>query len=220
MQLDGLVHAVCTNWSLCRFNTCKGENWSFATKLRNGSRRWFFSRNHGSLRFVTVLWSKLNVIFTAINVTSTNIEPCLSFVSTSGKDIVHRILSAAGHPLEPFDTAIDELVRYVEATPREDLLRQARPARNERSCSTNTWRDVGQSILFCILTQNGSHWVQFPQLKSRKITVISFFDIVLDYFLMDSFHDLDVPPSAVQVIIINGMLNCSMYVFLFSSRKD
>ena len=37
------------------------------------------------------------------------------------------------------------------------------------------------------------------ELATRDVTYMNFYDIVLDFILLDAFDDLDNPPSAIQV---------------------
>ncbi|KAK2706823.1 mitoguardin-like isoform X1 [Artemia franciscana] len=45
------------------------------------------------------------------------------------------------------------------------------------------------------------------EFKTRGIVCVNFFDIVLDFVLLDSFEDLEAPPSAVLAIIKNRWLS-------------
>ncbi|XP_046908186.2 mitoguardin isoform X2 [Dermatophagoides farinae] len=47
------------------------------------------------------------------------------------------------------------------------------------------------------------------ELEPRKIAMVSFYDIVLDYMLLESFDDIENPPSAVKSIISNNWLSAS-----------
>lgn len=39
------------------------------------------------------------------------------------------------------------------------------------------------------------------ELKSRKIPILSFYDLVLDYIILDSFEDLENPPSSIISVV-------------------
>ncbi|KAI7698055.1 hypothetical protein SSS_10037 [Sarcoptes scabiei] len=47
------------------------------------------------------------------------------------------------------------------------------------------------------------------EMEPRKIAMFSFYDIVLDYMIMESFDDLENPPTAVKSIISNRWLSAS-----------
>lgn len=47
------------------------------------------------------------------------------------------------------------------------------------------------------------------ELKGRKVPCFTFFDVVLDFILMDSFDDLASPPSAVLAVAQNRLLSAS-----------
>uniref|UniRef100_H2YG06 Uncharacterized protein n=1 Tax=Ciona savignyi TaxID=51511 RepID=H2YG06_CIOSA len=55
---------------------------------------------------------------------------------------------------------------------------------------------------------NPHNWNQInEELKGRKVVQMSFYDVVLDFMIMDSFDDLDRPPSAVTAIMQNRWLS-------------
>ena len=47
------------------------------------------------------------------------------------------------------------------------------------------------------------------ELQNRNIGVVSFYDIVLDYMILESFDDLENPPSAVKSVMTNRWLSSS-----------
>ena len=47
------------------------------------------------------------------------------------------------------------------------------------------------------------------ELGTRDVTYMNFYDIVLDFILLDSFDDLDNPPSAIISVIQNRWLSQS-----------
>ncbi|KAH9414383.1 mitoguardin isoform X2 [Dermatophagoides pteronyssinus] len=47
------------------------------------------------------------------------------------------------------------------------------------------------------------------EIEPRNIPLVSFYDIVLDYMLLESFDDIENPPSAVKSIISNQWLSAS-----------
>merc|ERR1711997_734066 len=45
--------------------------------------------------------------------------------------------------------------------------------------------------------------IMVEELKSRNVQCTNFFDICLDYILIDSFEDLESPPSSVLAVMKN-----------------
>jgi hypothetical protein len=45
------------------------------------------------------------------------------------------------------------------------------------------------------------------ELKSRNVKCINFYDVCLDYILIDSFEDLESPPSSVLAVMKNRWLS-------------
>jgi hypothetical protein len=45
------------------------------------------------------------------------------------------------------------------------------------------------------------------ELKSRNVRSVNFYDVALDYILIDSFEDLDSPPSSVVAVMRNRWLS-------------
>ena len=45
--------------------------------------------------------------------------------------------------------------------------------------------------------------IMADELKQRNVQVTNFYDIVLDYILIDSFEDLESPPSSVVAVMNN-----------------
>uniref|UniRef100_A0A1A7YP57 Family with sequence similarity 73, member A n=1 Tax=Iconisemion striatum TaxID=60296 RepID=A0A1A7YP57_9TELE len=63
--------------------------------------------------------------------------------------------------------------------------------------------------LICFLEQT-EHWEETEvELASRGVKHLNFYDVVLDYILMDSFEDLENPPISIQNVINNRWLNSS-----------
>lgn len=55
----------------------------------------------------------------------------------------------------------------------------------------------------------GLHAVALDAPSSLKVACMSFFDIVLDFILMDAFEDLENPPSSVLAVLRNRWLSDS-----------
>ncbi|XP_077478937.1 mitoguardin 2 isoform X2 [Stigmatopora argus] len=61
-----------------------------------------------------------------------------------------------------------------------------------------------------LYTQREETWaVTKMELQGRGVVCMSFFDIVLDFILMDAFEDLDNPPSSVVAVLRNRWLSDS-----------
>lgn len=58
--------------------------------------------------------------------------------------------------------------------------------------------------------ENTEHWENTEvELATRGVRDLNFYDIVLDFILMDSFEDLENPPISIQNVINNRWLNSS-----------
>lgn len=58
--------------------------------------------------------------------------------------------------------------------------------------------------------ENTDHWENTEvELATRGVRHLNFYDIVLDFILMDSFEDLENPPISIQNVINNRWLNSS-----------
>lgn len=55
---------------------------------------------------------------------------------------------------------------------------------------------------------DGSNWRELEEeLSTNGVKALTFYDVVLDYILMDAFEDLDSPPSSVTAVIQNRWLS-------------
>ncbi|CAH0556537.1 unnamed protein product [Brassicogethes aeneus] len=56
--------------------------------------------------------------------------------------------------------------------------------------------------------QEASNWRELEEeLSTKGVKALTFYDVVLDYILMDAFEDLDSPPSSVTAVIQNRWLS-------------
>lgn len=56
--------------------------------------------------------------------------------------------------------------------------------------------------------QDHSNWISIEQELSLKgVKAMTFYDIVLDYILMDAFEDIESPPSSVMAVVQNRWLS-------------
>ncbi|XP_017570167.1 mitoguardin 1 isoform X2 [Pygocentrus nattereri] len=63
--------------------------------------------------------------------------------------------------------------------------------------------------MICFLEQM-DHWENTEaELATRGVKHLNFYDIVLDFILMDSFEDLENPPISIQNVVNNRWLNSS-----------
>lgn len=57
-------------------------------------------------------------------------------------------------------------------------------------------------------TKNDSNWnIIQDELSIRGVKEMTFYDIVMDYILMDAFEDLETPPVSVISVIQNRWLS-------------
>lgn len=47
------------------------------------------------------------------------------------------------------------------------------------------------------------------ELRGRGVVAITFYDVLLDFILLDAFDDLDKPPSSVTAVVQNRWLSNS-----------
>lgn len=59
------------------------------------------------------------------------------------------------------------------------------------------------------LSEDGTDQQMLEELSSRNVQCINFYDICLDYILIDSFEDLESPPSSVLAVMKNRWLSNS-----------
>ncbi|XP_041784874.1 mitoguardin [Anopheles merus] len=56
--------------------------------------------------------------------------------------------------------------------------------------------------------QNPNNWVDIElELESRNVKAMTFYDVVLDFIILDAFRDLDAPPNSVLAVINNRFLS-------------
>lgn len=64
------------------------------------------------------------------------------------------------------------------------------------------------SFLKFILNEENYYTIE-KEISHRNIAAISFYDIVLDYMILESFDDLENPPAAVKSVVNNRWLSAS-----------
>ncbi|XP_078075092.1 mitoguardin 1 isoform X1 [Mustelus asterias] len=70
------------------------------------------------------------------------------------------------------------------------------------------FEEVFEEMMYFL--QHTDHWETTQrELATRGVKHMNFYDIVLDFILMDSFEDLDNPPTSIQNVVNNRWLNNS-----------
>uniref|UniRef100_A0A7N8YAC4 Mitoguardin 1 n=1 Tax=Mastacembelus armatus TaxID=205130 RepID=A0A7N8YAC4_9TELE len=74
--------------------------------------------------------------------------------------------------------------------------------------SPKRFEEVFEEMIFFL--EHTEHWDNTEvELATRGVKHLNFYDIVLDFILMDSFEDLENPPISIQNVINNRWLNSS-----------
>lgn len=74
--------------------------------------------------------------------------------------------------------------------------------------SPNRFEEVFEEMISFL--EQTEHWENTElELATRGVRHLNFYDIVLDFILMDSFEDLENPPISIQNVINNRWLNSS-----------
>lgn len=56
--------------------------------------------------------------------------------------------------------------------------------------------------------QDPSNWVSIEkELEQRNVKAMTFYDVVLDFIILDAFKDLDSPPNSVTAVVQNRFLS-------------
>lgn len=56
--------------------------------------------------------------------------------------------------------------------------------------------------------QDPSNWAPIErELEQRNVKAMTFYDIVLDFIVLDAFRDLDAPPASVTAVVQNRFLS-------------
>ncbi len=59
------------------------------------------------------------------------------------------------------------------------------------------------------MTAEGNGKLIKDEMATRDVTVVNFYDVCLDFILIDAFEDLEDPPSAIVAVIQNRWLSQS-----------
>lgn len=70
------------------------------------------------------------------------------------------------------------------------------------------FQDVFDEMIYFL--EQTDHWDSTEmELAARGVKNLNFYDVVLDFILMDSFEDLENPPTSIQSVVNNRWLNSS-----------
>uniref|UniRef100_A0A8D2I0E1 Mitoguardin 1 n=1 Tax=Urocitellus parryii TaxID=9999 RepID=A0A8D2I0E1_UROPR len=70
------------------------------------------------------------------------------------------------------------------------------------------FEDVFDEMMYFL--EQTDHWASTEmELAARGVKNLNFYDVVLDFILMDSFEDLENPPTSIQNVVNNRWLNSS-----------
>lgn len=70
------------------------------------------------------------------------------------------------------------------------------------------FEDVFDEMIYFL--EQTDHWDNTEmELAARGVKNLNFYDVVLDFILMDSFEDLENPPTSIQNVVNNRWLNSS-----------
>lgn len=61
--------------------------------------------------------------------------------------------------------------------------------------------------MLCFAQDHEQRYKMSAELEGRGVRAVTFFDVVLDFILMDAFEDLTQPPSSVVAVINNRWLS-------------
>ncbi|XP_059504104.1 mitoguardin 1 isoform X2 [Stegostoma tigrinum] len=147
-------------------------------------------------------------------------------------------------------TELLECVGDIDFLAKVHCVRQAFQVILSEVTNQKFFAEVGRKVLSAIMTkahknpkrfeavyeemmfflQQADHWEMTQrELAARGVKHINFYDVFLDFILMDSFEDLDNPPTSIQNVVSNRWLNnsfketavaSSCWSFLKSKRQQ
>jgi len=59
------------------------------------------------------------------------------------------------------------------------------------------------------LQEPGNHSIMEEELTTRGVKCMNFYDVLIDFILLDAFEDVEKPPSSVKAIIQNRWVSAS-----------
>ncbi|XP_018332761.1 mitoguardin [Agrilus planipennis] len=66
---------------------------------------------------------------------------------------------------------------------------------------------IGYEKMLIFLSEHGNWRILEEELSAKGVKALTFYDVVLDYILMDAFEDLEAPPSSVTAVVQNRWLS-------------
>lgn len=68
--------------------------------------------------------------------------------------------------------------------------------------------------------QDPRNWeLMQTELEERNVKAMTFYDICLDFIILDSFRDLDAPPSSVTAVVQNRFLSNGFKETVIKTKK-
>ncbi|XP_071444121.1 mitoguardin-like [Hetaerina americana] len=118
----------------------------------------------------------------------------------TGQQILTDLLLFADKDPKDFLIAYEDMLSFLQSLggrdgPRANFRNSADSkdvedrTSSQQYSNTTTWADVEE------------------ELATRGVKAMTFFDVVLDYILLDAFEDLDDPPSSVTAVVQNRWLS-------------
>lgn len=105
-----------------------------------------------------------------------------------------------------FDRLLQDQVKKEWFVEQGRLLIRSVMARAEKDAA-GLLKNYDDFIQFVMV--DGDWKLIKDELATRDVTYMNFYDIVLDFILLDAFDDLDNPPGAIQAVIQNRWLSQS-----------
>lgn len=59
------------------------------------------------------------------------------------------------------------------------------------------------------LADSSNHRIMEEELTGRGVKCINFYDVLIDFILLDSFDEIDKPPSSIKAILQNRWISAS-----------
>lgn len=59
------------------------------------------------------------------------------------------------------------------------------------------------------LHDKGNHRIMQEELSGRGVVCINFFDVLIDFVLLDAFEEVEKPPSSIKAILQNRWISAS-----------
>ncbi|GAB1288246.1 Mitoguardin 1 [Apodemus speciosus] len=139
-----------------------------------------------------------------------------SFLAESGRKILSALIVKARKIMNPkkFQDVFDEMIYFLEQTDHWDSTEMELAARgfvapnpHPLKHRRNPW-GMASVLRREQLAVVEAHKVHF-QGAGDTVKNLNFYDVVLDFILMDSFEDLENPPTSIQSVVSNRWLNSS-----------